>query len=91
MAIVIRATCPGMTREQYNGMSEQMLPQIKKTKGFLAHAGVPIPGGMQIVEFWEAQEDFDAWIKTVVKPASAAAGIPPFGVEIVPAERIVLR
>ena len=85
---MIQAVVPGMTREQYNRMSERMLVEIKRQRGFLAHAGMPVPGGFQVVEFWESQETFDAWIKNAVMPAATAAGIAPPILTVIPAERV---
>ena len=91
MAIVIRVDVPGMTLQQYEGMSVSLLEQIRKQKGFLAHAGLPIPGGMQIVEMWESQEDFDVWLKNVILPASRTAGLAQPIIQVIPAQRAVLR
>ena len=91
MAIVIRARVPGMTPETYERMSVQLLEQIRKQKGFLAHAGVPIPGGVEVTEFWESQEAFDAWIKGTVMPAAGAKGMAPSSVEVQRAHRVELR
>jgi heme-degrading monooxygenase HmoA len=88
---MIQAVVPGMTREQYNGMSETMLVEIRKHRGFLAHTGISIPGGIQVVELWESQEAFDKWIQGTVMPASKAAGLPPPIITILPAERVELR
>jgi len=66
-----------MTAEMYQGMSDQMLPVVKTMAGFIAHAGIPVPGGFQVIEFWESRENFDAWFNGVVKPAAEAAGINP--------------
>ena len=91
MAIVIRARVPGMTPETYERMSVQLLEQIRKQKGFVAHAGVAIPGGIEVTEFWESQEAFDAWIKGTVLPASTAAGLPVPILEVAPALRVQLK
>jgi heme-degrading monooxygenase HmoA len=87
MPIVIRAKVPGMTQETYDRMSVQLLEQIKTKKGFIAHAGCPVPGGWEVVEFWESQEDFDAWIKGTVMPAAGPQNAPS-SIEIQQARRI---
>jgi heme-degrading monooxygenase HmoA len=91
MAIVIRARVSGMTRAIYDQMSEGMMPQIKKQAGFIAHAGCPIPGGWEVVEIWESQEQFDAWLKGIVMPAASAAGMAPSSVKIQQATRVVTK
>jgi heme-degrading monooxygenase HmoA len=91
MAIVIRARVAGMTQEIYDRMSVQMLEAIKTKKGFIAHAGCPIPGGWEVVEFWESQDDFDAWIKGTVIPAASAQGMAPSSLEVQQARRVETR
>jgi len=90
MPVVIRARVPGMTQQIYDQMSEHFLPQIKKQPGFLAHAGCPIPGGWEVVEMWESQQHFDAWLKGTVVPGATAAGMAPSNVEIQTATRSVV-
>ena len=54
-----------------------MMPLMKSSKGFIAHAGGPNPGGgWRIVELWESEEDGQSWFDENVKPV-----LPP---EIVP-------
>jgi heme-degrading monooxygenase HmoA len=91
MPIVIRAKVPGMTREQYNGMSDRMLQLIKTKKGFIAHAGTAIPGGWEVTEMWESQDAFDDWMKNTVMPAAKAAGIETPVIEVAQAERAISR
>ena len=88
--VVVTSVVPGMTAELYNGMSVQMLPVIKTMPGFIAHAGMAIAGGFQVIEFWESQEHFDAWYNGTVKPAAAAAGLAPL-MTYVPAENIITK
>src|SRR5689334_22837176 len=66
---------PGMTQEPCDGLSVKLLLRIKTMPGFLAHSGGPIPGGWDVIEFWDSEEQLDAWIKGVIFPASAANGI----------------
>jgi hypothetical protein len=91
MPIVIRARVNGMTKAIYDQMSEGMLPQIKKQAGFIAHAGCPIPGGWEVVEIWESQAHFDAWINGVVLPAAGPAGMAPTSIEVQQATRVVTK
>jgi hypothetical protein len=63
-----------MTQEQYVGMATGLFPLLKKSPGFIAHAGGPIPGGWQVTEIWESQEQHDAWMKGTVMPAMRAGG-----------------
>lgn len=91
MPIMICAQVPGMTTGVYEEMSKTLLETIRTYKGFIAHCGMPIPGGFQVVEFWESQELFDAWIKNVIAPQSKAAGLPMPILTVTPATRTQLR
>ena len=75
--VVVTSVVPGMTQEMYEGMSAQMMAVIKAMPGFIAHAGMQIPGGWQVVEFWQSREQFDAWYESGVKASVAAAGLRP--------------
>lgn len=91
MAIIMQAQVPGMTKEQYDGMTQALFPLLKKSPGFIAHAGGPIPGGWQVTEFWESQEQHDAWLKGTIMPAmQASAGTPP-NISILQAHTVVVR
>jgi heme-degrading monooxygenase HmoA len=60
---------PNMTEEIYAGMVGQLMPLMRASKGFIAHAGGPGPtGGWRVVEVWESEEDGQNWFDENVKP-----------------------
>ena len=75
--VVVTTQVPGMSQELYEGMSAQMITVLKGMPGFIAHAGMQVPGGWQIIEFWQSREQFDAWYDGVVKGPATAAGLEP--------------
>ena len=69
MPVMMIGEVPTMTEEVYAGMIGQLRPLIQASKGFISHAGGPSPaGGWRVVEFWETEEDGDAWFNDNVKP-----------------------
>jgi hypothetical protein len=74
-----------MTHEQYERVSTTMLDRLKAQDGFLAHAAAVIPGGIEVVEFWQSQQSFDAWLKDVVLPTAGKLGVTPPIIQSLPA------
>jgi hypothetical protein len=63
------ADVANLTEEIYGGMVGQMMPLMRASKGFIAHAGGPGPnGGWRVVEIWESEEDGQEWFDKNVKP-----------------------
>jgi hypothetical protein len=91
MAILMRATVPGMTKETYHHMAEKLLPQLRTQKGFIAHCGYAVAGGWEVTELWETQEAHDTWQKTTIMPAMQAGGVTQPIMTIFPAEKIVTK
>jgi hypothetical protein len=77
MPVLMIGEVPNLTEEIYAGMIGQLMPLMRASKGFIAHAGGPNPtGGWRVVEIWESEEDGQSWFDDNVKP-----NLPP---EIVP-------
>ena len=69
MTVLMIADVPNLTEEIYGGMVGQMMPLIRASKGFVAHAGGPSPtGGWRVVEIWESEADGQDWFDKNVKP-----------------------
>ena len=77
MAVLMIGDVPGLTEDVYAGMMGQLMPVLRSSKGFVAHAGGPSPsGGWRVVEIWESEADGDAFFDTAVKP-NLPPGIAP--------------
>ena len=51
MTVLMIAEVANLTEETYTGMVGQMMPLVPASKGFVAHAGGPLPtGGWRVVE-----------------------------------------
>jgi len=69
MAVLMIGEVSGLTEDIYAGMMDQLMPVLRASKGFVAHAGGPSPsGGWRVVEIWESEEDGDAFFDSAVKP-----------------------
>ena len=69
MAVLMIGEVSGLTEDIYAGMMGQLMPVLRASKGFVAHAGGPSPsGGWRVVEIWESEEDGDAFFGSAVKP-----------------------
>jgi len=77
MPVLMIAEVAKLTEEVYGGMVGQMMPLMRTSKGFIAHAGGPNPaGGWRVVEIWESEEDGEDWFGNNVKP-NLPPGIEP--------------
>ena len=69
MAVLMIGEVSGLTEDIYAGMMGQLMPVLRASKGFIAHAGGPSPsGGWRVDEIWESEEDGDAFFDSAVKP-----------------------
>ena len=75
MAIGIRGTMAGVTREQFEAMDRTV--GSDPPDGLIFHASGPVDGGWQVVDFWESREQFDRFIAEQVAPVMAQAGAAP--------------
>jgi hypothetical protein len=77
MPVLMIAEVPELTEEIYGGMIGQLMPLMRASQGFIAHAGGPNPtGGWRVVEIWESEEDGENWFNDSVKP-NLPPGIDP--------------
>lgn len=71
----------------FEGDTKQLLKQIDQVnqrmnavadppQGLVFHCTVPAPGGIQVIDHWQAREDFDRFVDTRLAPAMGAAGLP---------------
>jgi hypothetical protein len=68
MAFMITYDVPGMSKEQYDEMAVHLLPTLRTTSGFVAHASGPLEVGWQVTEIWDSQEARDQWFDENIRP-----------------------
>lgn len=70
MAILVKATVPGMDAGKYNSVITELRDNLKATPGFLGHAAYPENdgSGFVVVEIWESRAQLQAWVESNVMP-----------------------
>ena len=89
MPYATRADIAGMTRDQYNGMFQQVGPRLKTQPGFIFHMSGPAADGYYALEVWESEAAHQAWIRDVIQPAVQAAGMAQPQFQSLPVENVV--
>ncbi|MFH8578770.1 hypothetical protein [Streptomyces zaomyceticus] len=78
MAVIVTVEIPGGTQEQY----EETTRLLEATEwwpptGFIAHAAGPDGnGGWRVVDFWDSEADFLAFVEQA-RPVFERGGLPP--------------
>ena len=89
MAYATRAEIPGMTRDQYNGMFQQVSPRLKTQPGFVFHMSGPAEGGYYAIEVWESEAAHQAWILGTSSSRPQARGMTLAPMEDLHVENVV--
>src|SRR4051812_47146961 len=84
MAIGIVIEIPGGTRAQYDQVMEKLQLGDSLPPGGLYHVAGPMEGGWRVVDVWESQEAFDAFLHSKLGRAIQEAGVPPFQPKVFP-------
>jgi hypothetical protein len=69
MTVLMTSNMPGLTQEGYDRLAAALLPVLRSTDGFIAHAAGPIDGGFLVTELWESEDAHDVWFTAHVAPA----------------------
>lgn len=81
MALAYLFEVPDTTLAQYEGVMEMAHPGGRLAPGCLMHIAGPHDGGVRIVDVWESQEVFDAFVREQLQPALVKNGVTPPRVE----------
>lgn len=75
MAIGVLTEYPGVTREQYERLSDAMgLGDMPA--GELIHVCGPTNDGWRIVEVWESEDAYERFVTEIIVPAAQAVAFP---------------
>ena len=74
--IVMRMRWEGATPKQYNRMREKLDWENNLPDGGIQHVAWFDDRGMNVVDVWESEEQFNAFIQKQVMPAVQDLGIP---------------
>ncbi|MEV6326105.1 antibiotic biosynthesis monooxygenase [Streptomyces sp. NPDC051909] len=92
MAVIVTIEIPGGTEENYRRTTEQITaaPWFPMP-GFLAHAAGPDgTGGWRVVDFWEAEAAFQAFVEKAT-PIFQEMGTPPLVPRVDEAVNVILK
>ena len=70
---------PGITREQYEEMNDQMFGTQQPDnlpEGLIIHTAGPTADGWRIFDVWESREAFARFMEEQVMPVAEAMGLP---------------
>lgn len=82
MTILITGEMPGMTREQYDKVSDAMgVSSASDIDGLICHTACVTDGAMLISDVWESQDKFERFINERLMPAFQQVGIDATGQE----------
>jgi hypothetical protein len=62
------------TQEQYEAINAEMGVEDNPPEGLILHSAGPVPGGWNIVDFWETRGHFDRFQEDRLGPAVEALG-----------------
>jgi hypothetical protein len=75
MAILVRYAPPGMTRAQYDQVSEKVEATLEwPPQGLIAHVSFGSDGDLRVSEVWESREKLEAFQQDLM-PLLSEAGI----------------
>ncbi|MER8184935.1 hypothetical protein [Kitasatospora sp. NPDC094015] len=96
MAVIIVHETPGVTREQYERVTDVLSGGKGMVRsradwpvpGLISHAAGPTDDGWIVVDVWESEEAFRSFAEQLM-PALAEAGMPDVPPKIYPAANVV--
>ena len=92
MAIAVMQDFPAGTQQQYDQVVAQLQAKLNlgghSPQGNLYHTAGPIEGGWRIVDVWESQDAFNAFMG-VLGPMAQSAGVPQPQVTVWPIHNIL--
>ncbi|MEU6928286.1 antibiotic biosynthesis monooxygenase [Streptomyces sp. NPDC046385] len=92
MAVIVTVEIPGGTQEQYERTHGRLTSASWfPPAGFIAHsAGPDGTGGWRIVDFWESEDAFLAFVEKA-KPIFQETGMPPIMPKIDPLTNVQVK
>ncbi|MBO0655130.1 hypothetical protein J1792_20810 [Streptomyces triculaminicus] len=80
MAVMVHSRGAGWNPELYQATIDKAIPdRTNPPAGLLAHVATPAgEGEWQVVDVWESEEAFRAFLEKIVIPAAMELGAPPF-------------
>lgn len=76
MAIGFLIEVPGGTREKYDQTMIELNVAQQPISGLLFHTAGPIDGGWRVIDIWESEAAFEAFLHSRLQPALAKVEMP---------------
>ncbi|MET9673540.1 hypothetical protein ABZY68_10670 [Streptomyces sp. NPDC006482] len=92
MAVIVTVEVPGGTQEQYEESTALITgAEWWPPQGFIAHAAGPDgTGGWRIVDFWDSEDDFLAFVEKT-RPLLDRSGMPSILPKVQEAVNVILK
>ncbi|MFD8642181.1 antibiotic biosynthesis monooxygenase family protein [Streptomyces zaomyceticus] len=92
MAVIVTVEIPGGTQEQYEETTRLLeAAEWWPPAGFIAHAAGPDgSGGWRVVDFWDSEADFTAFVEQA-RPVFERGGLPPILPTVQEAVNVMVR
>ncbi|MFJ9828956.1 hypothetical protein ACIRSU_31970 [Streptomyces sp. NPDC101160] len=76
MPVVVTVEIPGISREVYESINQQITnASWWPAEGFIAHSAGPGDGGWRVIDFWESEAAFRAFMEKAA-PIFQSVGAP---------------
>jgi hypothetical protein len=75
MAVAVLVEVPGVTSAQYDAVMKDVFPGNHPPHGCMFHVAGPAEGVWRVVDVWDSQATFDAFVQNTLGPAMGKAGI----------------
>ncbi|MEV5968368.1 hypothetical protein [Streptomyces sp. NPDC051921] len=92
MAVIVTVEIPGGTQEMYERTNERITSASWfPPPGLIAHAAGPDgTGGWRVVDFWESEEAFRAFVEQAT-PIMQETGMPPVMPRVDPLVNVIVK
>lgn len=77
MAVAMLMEFPGVTREQYDAVIEELNLGGRPGAGGIFHVAGPTETGWRVVDVWESEDAFDVFFRGKLDSALQNAGVQP--------------
>lgn len=89
MTFAVVLDVPGGTEQQYDQIAANVFPEGKLPDGWLLHVAGQIQNGWREVNIVSSREEFEAFSRERVEPATEKVGDPPAQVTFFPIHNLI--
>ena len=89
MAVAVTVDIAGGTEKQYEQVIATVFPEGELPEGWLVHVAGPTENGWRVLNVVPSQEEFEAFARERLLPATQAVGDPTPQVTFFPVHRLI--